>query len=384
MNPWASKDFRLGILGGGQLGKMLMQPAQHWDLHTRVLDPDPSAPARHACTEFRVGALTDYETVMAFGRDLDVLTIEIENVNAQALTDLVELGVAVHPDPGVLPTIQDKGLQRTALNDYGIPGPRFELFENAEAVLEAVRAERWALPFVQKLRREGYDGRGVLIVRDPSDLGTLFDRPCVVEELVPIACELGLLAARRPSGQTACFPAVEMAFHPDGNLVELLLCPAGVSAEIEAEAEAIAIRTLEAFGICGLLAVEMFLTPDERILVNEVAPRPHNSGHHTIEAAETSQYEQHLRAILDLPLGPTRLRHPAAMVNLLGEPGFEGPPIVEGVEQCLAMGGVHLHIYGKAETRPLRKMGHVTIVGTDPKDVRAKAEIVKQTLRIIA
>ena len=384
MPSWTSQDFRLGILGGGQLGKMLLHQAQRWNLHTQVLDPDSRAPARYACTEFHVGSLTDYDTVMQFGRGLDVLTIEIEHVNARALADLARLGAIVHPDPGVLPTIQDKGLQRSALHQAGIPGPRFELFADADAVRQAVHDGRWSLPFVQKLRTEGYDGRGVSILRDAHDLNRLFDRPCLVEELVEIERELGLLAAQDASGRTACYPAVEMEFHPHGNLVDWLIAPADVPEDVEAEAEAVAIRTLQAFGIRGLLAVEMFVTRDGRVLVNEVAPRPHNSGHHTIEAAATSQYEQHLRAILDLPLGPTRLHHAAAMVNLLGEPGFHGPPILEGAEQCLAIEGVHLHIYGKAETRPLRKMGHVTIIGSNRAEVRTKAKLVKNTLRIIA
>ncbi len=384
MNPPFSPNFQLGILGGGQLGKMLLQPAHRWNLRTRVMDPDEQAPARPLCADFFIGPLTDYDAVMAFGETADALTIEIENVNAEALTELANRGIPVHPDPRVLPVIQDKGLQREFLGEHGLPSPRYELFADADAVQSAVGDGRWPIPFVQKRRTGGYDGRGVLVVRSEADLENLMDAPCLLEALVPIQRELAVIVARNPSGQTACYPAAEMEFHPEGNLVELLLCPADITPAQEHEAEQLAIQTIEAFGLCGLLAVELFLDTEGRLLVNEVAPRPHNSGHHTIEAAATSQYEQHLRAILDLPLGPTDIHHCAAMINLLGEPGYEGPPIYEGIEDCLATPGAHLHIYGKPETRPLRKMGHVTVLAESREQARATAQRIKETLRVIS
>jgi 5-(carboxyamino)imidazole ribonucleotide synthase len=383
MNPPFSPDFRLGILGGGQLGKMLLQPAHQWNLRTQVLDPDEQAPARALCADFFVGPLTDYDAVMAFGESASALTIEIENVNAEALAELADRGIPVHPDPRVLPIIQDKGLQRQFLDQHDLPCPRYELFADAEAVRTAVDERRWKIPFVQKLRTGGYDGRGVLMVRTDADLDTLMDAPCLLEALVPIHRELAVIAARNPSGHTACYPTAEMEFHPEGNLVELLLCPADITSAEEREAEALAVRTIEALGLCGLLAVELFLDLEGRLLVNEVAPRPHNSGHHTIEAAATSQYEQHLRAILDLPLGPTDIQGCAAMVNLLGEPGHQGPPVYQGVEECLATPGAHLHIYGKPETRPFRKMGHVTVVADNREQARTTAQHIQETLRVI-
>lgn len=376
--------FKLGILGGGQLGKMLLAPAYEWNLATQVLDPDPHAPAARLCPDFRIGALTDRDTVLHFGASASVLTIEIEHVDAGALQELTRRGVEVHPDPQRLEVIQDKGRQKEFLAAHGIPSAPHELFADADRLRQAVRSGRWSPPFVQKSRLAGYDGRGVRVVRGDAELQDVLDVPCLVESQVAIAKELSVIACRSTTGETACFPTVEMEFHPDGNLVERLLCPADVSDEIEAAAEALAIRTIESFALCGLLAVEMFLTEAGELLVNEVAPRPHNSGHHTIETSIVSQYEQHLRGILGLPLGSTRLKGHAAMVNLLGPPYRYGPPRYRGLEQCLALEGCYVHIYGKQESRPFRKMGHVTILGRDREDTMEKARIVQQQLRVIA
>ena len=384
MRACFSPDFSLGILGGGQLGKMLIQPAQTWNMSTRVLDPASKAPARNLCTEFFLGSLTERKTVLEFGRDADMLTIEIENVCADALLELEADGIPVHPNPGKLKIIQDKGLQKQFFERHGLPTSRFELLDGRDRVLEALRDGRWKIPFVQKLRTGGYDGRGVSVIRTEEDLVKLLDAPCLVEEMIAVEKELSVIAARNPSGEMTCFPPVELEFHPEANLVERLLCPADLPPAIETEACRIAEGTIEAFDLCGLLAVEMFLEKNGAIVINEVAPRPHNSGHHTIESCYTSQYEQHLRAILDLPLGSTALKACAVMVNLLGEDGFRGPPVYEGIEKCLALEGSHIHIYGKKETRGFRKMGHVTLISETLESAREKAAFIKENLRVIA
>ncbi len=383
MRACFSPDFNLGILGGGQLGKMLIQPAHTWNMSTRVLDPASNAPARNLCTEFFLGSLTEHNTVLEFGRDADLLTIEIENVCSEALQQLKSEGVTVHPDPEKLKIIQDKGLQKEFFDAHGLPTARFELFEGIDKVHEAMQDGRWSIPFVQKFRTGGYDGRGVFVIRTQGDIEKMRDVPCVIEEFVPLVKELSVIAARSPSGETRCFPAVELEFHPDANLVENLLCPADLAPGIAEEALRIAECTIDAFDLCGLLAVEMFLKEDGGIEINEVAPRPHNSGHHTIESCYTSQYEQHLRAILDLPLGSTELKACAVMVNLLGEEGYRGTPLYEGVEKCLALDGSHIHIYGKKETRDFRKMGHVTLISDTLESAREKAAFIKKNLRVI-
>ena len=383
-HPCFTSQFRIGIIGGGQLGKMLIQPAQTWNVNVLVLDPASDAPARNLCPNFRQGSIRDYQTVLDFGREADLITVEIEHVNIDALLQLKGEGKIVHPDPEILRCIQDKGTQKQFFKNHGIPTPHFEHFDHPDAILTAVEDGTLTIPFVQKLRREGYDGRGVLVVRTPEDLNCLLNGSCLVEELVSIHREIAVLSARNPSGETICYPAVEMEFHPEANIVEMLVCPVNLTPTLEKRARDLAVQTIEAFGLCGLLAVEMFINSTEELLVNEVAPRPHNCGHHTIETAYTSQYEQHLRAILDLPLGSTRLNGCAAMINLLGADGCKGEPIFEGIEECLKLEGSHIHIYGKQETRPFRKMGHVTVMGATIDEAREKAALVKQTLRIRA
>ncbi|RMF30598.1 MAG: 5-(carboxyamino)imidazole ribonucleotide synthase [Bacteroidetes bacterium] len=375
---------KVGVLGGGQLGRMLCQAAQPWNLPLAVLDRRRSYPAGGVAGRFVEGDFTDFDDVLAFGQELDVLTIEIENVNVEALKRLEAEGVRVYPQPEALATIKDKGLQKLFYNDRSLPAVPFRAFEDARAIERAVKRGRLDLPFVQKTRLAGYDGRGVSVVRSEADLPRLLPGPCIVEPLVDIRAELAVLAARRPSGETAVFPAVEMVFHPTANLVEFLACPARIPEEVERRAEELALKTIQAFGLCGLLAVEMFWTRDDELLINEVAPRPHNSGHHTLDACITSQFEQHLRAILDLPLGSTRLKCPAVMVNLLGAPGSQGPAHYLGIEQCLAMEGVKIHLYGKEETRPFRKMGHATVLDEDLDRALERARQVKDTLKIVA
>lgn len=376
---------KIGILGGGQLGKMLCQAAADWHLPILVLDPTPDAPAASLCREFTVGDFRDYDTVWAFGQKADLLTVEIEQVNVQALYALEQAGKIVHPAPRALEIIQDKGRQKAFYAEHGIPTASFECFDDEQALLEALRSRRWSLPLVQKTRTAGYDGRGVALLRTPEDLERkLLRGPCVAEEWVPLRAEVAVIAARNARDEVAVFPPVEMDFHPEANLVEMLLCPARLSPFEAAEAEALAERVIRTFDVCGLLAVEMFLTQEGRLLVNEVAPRPHNSGHHTIEAAHTSQFQQHLRAITNLPLGDTALRSPAAMLNVLGAPEHRGPAHYIGVEDLLAEPGVYLHLYGKPTTAPFRKMGHITVTASTLEAVLQKAARVREVVRVVS
>jgi len=378
-----STTQKIGILGGGQLGKMLCLAAAEWDFKTHILDTSPDYPAGQVCTGFAAGDFNNYDDVLAFGRDKDILTIEIEHVNTDALRELERLGKTVHPAPRALDIIKDKGLQKEFYRDNDIPTARFEIFENEKKLKKAVESGKWNLPLVQKTCTAGYDGRGVAILRTAEDLEKkLLPGACLAEELAPIQTEIAVIAARNANDEVAVFPPVEMDFHPEANLVEFLLCPARVSPLVAAEAETLAEKVIRAFDICGLLAVEMFLTKDGQLLVNEVAPRPHNSGHHTIDSAATSQFQQHLRAICNLPLGPTEQLMPAVMLNLLGEPGHKGPVFYEGVEECLALVGVHIHLYGKALTSPFRKMGHVTITAETAEEAIEKAKFVKGKLKV--
>ena len=384
MPHYFSSNFTLGILGGGQLGKMLLTETRKFDISTKVLDPSADAPCRIACNTFVQGALTDFDTVYNFGKDVDVLTIEIENVNVDALKKLQSEGVKVYPTPQTIELIQNKATQKQFYATHNIPTAPFHRFESLANLQKAVAKEQITLPFVWKSARFGYDGNGVKIVRQLPDLSLLPEGECIAENLVPFAKELAVIVARNVSGEATTYPVVEMEFHPEANQVEYVLCPARISEEIAQKARAIAVQVAQAFQVVGLLAVELFLTAEGEVLVNEVAPRPHNSGHYSIEAAYTNQFEQHLRAILDLPLGNTDSKVAGVMVNLVGAEGYQGDVIYENIEQILAMEGVTPHIYGKHETRPFRKMGHVTIVNKDIEKARAIAEKVKQTIKVIS
>lgn len=373
-----NQDFKLGILGGGQLGRMLIQSGIDFNFNFSVLDPDKNAPCS-TLAEFSEGKLTDFETVMRFGESCDVITIEIENVNTIALRELARRGKRVFPQPEVIELIQDKRVQKTFYKNSGIPTAEFFLTENKDDVARLIK-----FPMVNKLGKEGYDGRGVQILRRKEDLNNAFDKPGLLEELVPFEKEISVIVARNEKGQVETFPAVEMVFHPEQNLVEYLFAPAQISMAIAESADNIARTIIEKLNMVGLLAVEMFVTPSGEVLVNEIAPRPHNSGHQTIEANVTSQYEQHLRAIAGLPLGKTDLIMPSAMVNLLGEPGYSGAARYAGFEEVMNVKGVHVHLYGKNQTKPFRKMGHVTILDEDIDTLKKKANFVKQTLKVIA
>ena len=377
-------DLTLHILGGGQLGKMLIEAASDWNIRCHVLDPDPDCSCSRLAWQFTCGSFKDYDAVMAFCADAHYITIEIEHVNTDALRDLKAQGKKVFPDPDMLDIIKDKGKQKSFYVEHGIPTSPFTLYDDADAIRQAVASGTRTLPFVQKSCTAGYDGKGVQVVRTKDDLDKLLPGASLAEELIPFEKELAVIVARSTNGDTKAFPAVEMEFHPTANLVEFLLSPAHINSELEQKAQQLAVRTIEAMNLYGVLAVEMFLTADGDILVNEVAPRPHNSGHHTIEANITSQYQQLLRSIFGLPLGSTALTTTSMMVNLLGEDGYTGEAIYEGLPECLAMEGVYVHLYGKKITKPFRKMGHVTIVDSDAAKAREKANFVKDNLKIKA
>lgn len=379
MKKTFDQNFKLGVLGGGQLGRMLVQAGIDFNVPFSILDPDPNAPCS-SIAEFRCGKLTDYDTVMAFGKECDIITIEIENVNTKALKDLAAAGKKVYPQPEIIELIQDKRTQKKFYEDHGIPTAPFLLTENKKDVI----ANAAFLPAVNKLGREGYDGRGVQIIRSKDYLDKAFDAPGLLEKLIDFEKEISVIVARNESGEITSYPSVEMVFHPTQNLVEYLFAPSQISESIAKEADDIAIKIIQELGMIGLLAIEMFVTKDGKILVNEMAPRPHNSGHQTIEANLTSQYEQHLRSILNLPLGSTDILIPSAMVNLLGEPGYTGLAKYVGFEEIMKLPGVHVHLYGKETTKPFRKMGHVTIIDISTDVIRERATFVKETLKVIA
>ena len=378
-----SSDFKLGILGGGQLGKMLLSETRKFDIHTLVLDPSEEAPARLACNTFVKGSLMDFDTVYQFGKMVKTLTIEIENVNLDALDQLEAEGLSVFPSPKTLRLIQNKGKQKDFYVENNIPTAPHQRFVDLNDLKKTIARNELDFPFVWKCAQFGYDGNGVKIVRSALDLISLPDVECIAEQMVPFKNELAVIVARSVSGEITTYPVVEMEFHPEANQVEYVLCPARISAKVAKKATKIALQVSEAFNHVGLLAVEMFQTSNDEILVNEVAPRPHNSGHYSIEASYTSQFENHLRAILNLPLGNTASKVAGIMVNLVGEEGFSGPVVYENIEKIMAIDGVTPHIYGKRETRPFRKMGHVTIVNEDMKTARKIAEEVKSTIHVV-
>lgn len=380
MKTYFSSDFKLGVLGGGQLGKMLLAETQKFDVYTCILDPSSEAPCAPHCHEFTQGDLMDFETVYNFGKKVDVLTIEIEHVNIEALYKLESEGVKVYPQPNVIERIQHKGKQKDFYVAHKIPTSPHQRFDTKEALIQA----NLAYPFVWKSAQFGYDGTGVKIVRNQEDLKNLADTESIVEALIPFKNELAVIVARNASGDVKTYPVVEMEFHPEANQVEYVICPARIAPVVAEKANAVARKVADAFAHVGLLAVEMFQTEDDEILVNEVAPRTHNSGHYSIEASVTSQFEQHLRTVLNLPLGATDSKCAGVMVNLVGAENFSGDVVYQGMEAILEMNGVTPHIYGKKQTRPFRKMGHVTIVDQNLEVARAVAEKVKNTIKVIA
>ena len=384
MTNYFSSSFKLGILGGGQLGKMLLYETRKFDIHTHVLDPSAEAPSRIACNHFEQGDLMDYETVLNFGRKVDVLTFEIEGVNIEALRQLEKEGVKTWPSAETLEKIQNKATQKKFYSEKNIPTAKFEVFESKQALFKEVTGGKINLPFVWKSATGGYDGKGVSVIKSESDLDELPDGECIAETMIPFKNELAVIVARSASGEVKTYPVVEMEFHPIANQVEYVICPARIDEKVAEKARNLAEKVSRAFEHVGLLAVEMFQTQDDEILVNEVAPRPHNSGHYSIEAGYTNQFEQHLRAILDLPLGSTESKLGGIMVNLVGDKDHTGEVEYQNISEILKMPGVSPHIYGKKITRPFRKMGHVTIVHKDLSEARKLAEKVKNTIKVIS
>jgi 5-(carboxyamino)imidazole ribonucleotide synthase len=379
-----SSDFKLGILGGGQLGKMLLADTRKFDIQTLVLDQSEEAPSQFGCNAFYKGSLMDFDTVYKFGKMVNLLTIEIENVNLDALDKLEEEGLAVFPSPKTLRLIQNKGKQKDFYVEKNIPTSKHLRFVGLNDLKQSLEKDELEFPFVWKCAQFGYDGNGVKVCRSSMDLTNLPDVECIAEDMIPFKNELAVIVVRSFSGEVKTYPVVEMEFHPEANQVEYVICPARIDEKVAQKAIDVALKVSESFNHVGLLAVEMFQTEEDEILVNEVAPRPHNSGHYSIEASYTSQFENHLRAILNLPLGNTSSKVAGIMVNLVGEEGFEGQVVYQNIEKIMAIDGVTPHIYGKRQTRPFRKMGHVTIVNEDMVEARKIAEEVKKSIRVIS
>jgi len=373
-------DLKLGILGGGQLGRMIIQEAINYNVTTLVLDPDADAPCKHICNHFTTGSISDYDSVYNFGKKADIITIEIEKVNIEALEQLEKEGKLVFPQARVIRLIQDKGIQKQFFKENDIPTAPFQLVSNKKELVNP----NFPFPYMLKQRKDGYDGKGVMKINNIADIDNAFDSPSLIEELVDFEKEVAIIVARNSNGEMKTFPMVEMEFNAEANLVEFLISPSTYPDDLQHKAEEIAKNVALALNITGILAVEMFITKNGDILVNELAPRPHNSGHQTIEGNFVSQFEQHLRAIYNLPLGDTRSRSNAVMINLLGEKGHEGVAVYEGLEKIMAVEGVYVHLYGKKYTKPFRKMGHVTIVDQNREQAIEKANLVKDTLKVIS
>ena len=384
MQQYISSDFKLGIICGGQLGKMLALAAANWDISTHVLDAVEDCPAGKVSNLYTQGHHLDYDAVYNFGQQVDMITFEIEHVNLEALRKLKAEGKKIYPDPELLAIIQDKGIQKQFYEKHNIPSSDFELFDNKEAVLAAITSQKIKFPFVQKSRTAGYDGKGVAVIKSAANVHLLLDGACLIEDAVDIEKELSVIVSRNLNGEIKCFPLVEMEFSEEANLVELLLSPANVSQEIAELSEKIAVDIAAKLDLVGVLAVELFLNKKGEILVNECAPRTHNSGHQTIEANVTSQYEQQIRAVLNFPLGDTAVTTPSVMINLLGEPNYTGKVFYQGFDEILKYSGVKPHIYGKADTKPFRKMGHITVMDETLEAAVAKARIIKNTIKVIA
>lgn len=377
---FAGKDFKLGILGGGQLGRMLIQEAINLNISTSVLDPDPNAPCRFLTETFVCGDFKDEEVVYNFGKTVDVLTVEIEHVNVAALKRLQSEGVKVYPEPHVLEIVQDKGLQKEFFTVNEIATAPYFLVESNEELL----SHKDRFPLMMKLRKGGYDGKGVMKIQDESKIESAFNAPSILEELIDFSTEVSVIAARNANGEIKLFPVVDMEFNPEANLVEFLCSPARVDVTVTAKALATAEEVISKLKVTGILAIEMFVTKQGDVLVNEIAPRPHNSGHQTIEGNVTSQFAQHLRAILGLPLGDTSIIKPSVMINLLGEKGYEGEALYHGIGDVMNMSGVYVHLYGKKITKPMRKMGHVTVTASRQAEAIEKAKIVQQKIKVVS
>ena len=382
MEQLVTSNFKLGIIAGGQLGKMLALAASNWDVKTYILDPDEHCPASTICTNYTKGNYNDYETVYQFGKNVNMLTFDIENINTDALLQLKKEGTIIYPEPEILKLIQDKGLQKQFYKEHSIPTSDFNLFETKGQILEAIESKKIKFPFVQKLRTSGYDGKGVEVINTKDDLNKLMEGKSLIEEKVEIKKEVSIIIARNTKAEIKSFPMVEMEFNHEANLVDRLICPSNESDQIQKQATEIAHDIITKLGMTGILAVEFFIDKSGKLVVNEIAPRTHNSGHHTIESCITSQYEQHLRSILGFPLGSTEIKIPSVMINLLGEKNETGLVKYEGLTETMSIEGTKIHIYGKKETKPFRKMGHVTVLDKSIEKAKLKAKKVSETLKV--
>jgi 5-(carboxyamino)imidazole ribonucleotide synthase len=368
-------QLKLGILGGGQLGRMFIQEAISYDATIHILDADINAPACNIAHSHTIGNLNDYNAVYNFGKTVDILTIEIEHVNVQALEQLEREGLKIYPQPAALKIIQDKGKQKLFYKTNKLPTADFYLIDKKADLY----IYQHLFPMVLKLRKGGYDGKGVMILRTSADITNAFDGQCVLEKLVDFEKETAVIVARNIAGDVATFPMVDMDFNADANLVEFIYSPSQYTA-LEENAKQIAIKIITDLNMVGILAVEYFVTKSGELIINEIAPRPHNSGHHSIEACYTSQYEQHMRAIFNLPLGNTQLIQPAVMVNVLGAPNYTGNTVVEGLHNLLKLDGAYLHLYGKKTCAPMRKMGHITVINNSIEIAKSIAKQASQLL----
>ena len=377
-----SSNKIIGILGGGQLGKMTLEVSNKWGIKIYILDPDENCPSKSLCNQFFQGDLMDFDTVYNFGQKVDIITIEIENINVDALEQLKKENKIVYPQPEILKIIQDKSLQKEFYLKNNIPSTPFITCNSKQEIKKIISNGDRTYPFIWKSSKMGYDGYGVKLIEDNNSIEEVPDKHCIIEDKAEIEKELSVMVVSMPSGQLINYPAVEMEFNNSSNQVEYIISPARISQEIKEKAENIALRVSELFGNIGLLAVEMFLTSDGDILVNEVAPRPHNSYHFSIEGSETSQFEQLIRSILDLPVGKTSIINNSVMVNLVGENNTKGPVVYKNMDQIIGIKGVNSHIYGKKETRPNRKMGHITITNSNIEEAIKIAKEIKETVKV--
>ena len=379
-----SSKFKLGILGGGQLGKMLLYDAKRYDLHTKVMDSNFEVPCARLADEFILGDITNYDDVINFGNKVDIITVEIEKINTDALLFLEKKGKKIFPSAVTLKIIQNKTQQKEFYQKNNLPTSRFKNYSNIDELKSNFEKDNFKFPFVWKSSRFGYDGKGVKIIKKFDDLNFSYDEECLIEEKISIKKELSVIVARNIDGEMKCFPVVEMEFNDKSNLVEYVMCPANISSDIESRAIEIAMKATEKFNMVGLLAVELFLDVNDKIIINEVAPRPHNSGHHTIECCMTSQFDQHIRSILNLPLGETQILIPGIMVNLVGENKVEGNVVYQNINDIFEIPGVFIHIYGKKKSRLDRKMGHITIVNKDISKAIEIGKKIKKKIKVIS
>ncbi|MFL2628271.1 MAG: 5-(carboxyamino)imidazole ribonucleotide synthase [Candidatus Marisimplicoccus sp.] len=377
-----SSNKIIGILGGGQLGKMTIEVSNKWGIEIYILDPDENCPSKSLCSKFFQGDLMDFDTVYNFGKKVDLITIEIENINIEALEQLKKENKIVYPQPEILKIIQDKSLQKEFYFKNNIPSTPFKSCNSKEEIESLISNGDRSYPFIWKSSKMGYDGYGVKLINDNNSIENIPDKHCIIEDKAEIERELSVMVVSMPSGEIVNYPVVEMKFNSESNQVEYIISPARIKKEIKEKAENLALRVSKSFGNIGLLAVEMFLTTNGDILVNEVAPRPHNSYHFSIEGSKTSQFEQLIRSILDLPIGKTDITNNSVMVNLVGELNIKGPVIYENMDQIIGIKGVNPHIYGKKETRPNRKMGHITVINSDIEEAIKIAKEIKKTIKV--